>query len=83
MDDFVALHPDIVEHVIVEVQKTAKTFPAAGLNRALAELRPMGLTDLRRGVVSASDRTALERYGAFRNEYLTTRVITPPNVKAA
>ena len=37
MDDFVALHPDIVEHVIVEVQKTAKTFPAAGLNRTLAE----------------------------------------------
>ena len=56
---------------------------AIHLNRALGELRRMDLADLRRGVVTAPDRKALERYGEFRHDYLTTRVLPSSNVRAA
>lgn len=56
---------------------------AIHLNRALGELRRLGLADLRRGVVTAPDRNALEDYGGFRHDYLTTRVRPQINVKAA
>lgn len=56
---------------------------AIHLNRALGELRRLGLADLRRGVVTAPDRNALEDYGGFRHDYLTTRVRPQISVKAA
>lgn len=43
------------------------------MNRALGELRRLGLADLRRGHVTAPDRDALEHYGAFRANYLKAR----------
>jgi CRP-like cAMP-binding protein len=43
---------------------------AIHMNRALGELRRLGLADFRRGLVSSPDREALAHYGAFRPDYL-------------
>ena len=56
---------------------------AIHMNRALGELRRMGLADVRRGFVTAPDRDALEDYGQFHHDYLTARKIDFLNVKEA
>ncbi len=43
---------------------------AIHMNRALGELRRAGIAEFRRGLVTASDRQALERYGDFNADYL-------------
>ena len=43
---------------------------AIHMNRALSELRKLGLCDFKRGVVTAADRTALEEYATFDSTYL-------------
>ena len=56
---------------------------AIHMNRALGELRRMGLAEFRRGEVTARDREALEDYGEFRHDYLTTRAVAHADVMAA
>ncbi len=53
---------------------------AIHMNRALGDLRRDGLVDVRRGLVTAPDRTALERYGAFTPAYLSGPRTTERNV---
>lgn len=55
---------------------------AIHMNRALGDLRREGLVEVRRGLVTAPDRTALERYGDFTPAYLSgpqalRRTVTP------
>lgn len=83
--DMVGLADDSGYHIPMTQQDLADMCgtTAIHLNRALGELRRMGLADLRRGVVTAPDRKALESYGGFRKDYLTTRVMPTVNVRAA
>lgn len=53
---------------------------AIHMNRALGELRREQLVDVRRGLVTAPDRAALEQFGEFSPQYLTTPTADESNV---
>lgn len=43
---------------------------AIHMNRALGDLRRMGIAEFRRGMVTVEDRKALEKHGDFNSDYL-------------
>lgn len=55
---------------------------AIHMNRALGDLRREGLVEVRRGLVTAPDRNALERFGEFTPAYLAGPQRLRPNVIA-